>query len=657
LKNKNTYENTDITDSGASKHMSGLHNRCVRTNQYIWDMMKVLDKQEMYGFHFQTKVGKKKILVILHHEDKEQLEKAQKILKNVDKNSDVLFLTKLKEKKEHSKIWIIIFSSIFLFIIATFILNFLYKQGYLNSMIEKVQLVKNVQEHQLENKAVEKKPMVEEIVIDIEKLKLLKESFEEDNVTSLNPNVIKALTMTTGIISEVVSEEEKAKYSTKALVKSFKGKSGFKLVIKDHNLSEDFNSTVKELNAYAMHFVQENNLSEALVYYEKVLQEDNVTKKEAMISSFHQAEIFEEMGLNEESVAAYNDALKFAEALKESNQTISVLNELVNMGQLAKLHQDLNQTKKAEEIRKKALNLYTLLIVELKKYGDLKSGELAFALNYLANFYRDNNENLLSIEIRKESLTIYKKLLKKEHKKFALTYYKILNSQGESYLKINKAQLAKQHYEKALNLMKKLVKSKTVKNKEYLALSYRALAIVAINFKKLKKAKKYYWNALKIYHTLEKKEKAYQFQITDMHGEFAVLYALEKKFKLAGEAYQKGIFKFIQMNKKAPLKYNLDIAKLLNASAFMKMSNYDMNSTEVLQAKIELRESQKWGRKAIEINFKKAKECIAKSYAYLAYIAGMNKNMVLALEYYKTSYALQKIKGVKEFRLLNLNLH
>lgn len=717
MKNKNTYDNTDITDSGAKKHMSGIHNRCVRTNQYIWDMMKVLDKEKMYGFHFQTKVGSQKIMVILHHEDKVALDKAQKILKNVAKNSDILFLIKLKEKKEYGRIWIIAFITIFVSIIVIFIVSFFYKQGYLDSMIERLQSEEMVQEYKDEIEVDQEKPMVEEIVVDIEKLKLLKESFDEDNATSLSPDAMKALTMTTGIVSELVSEEEKAKYSTEALVKNFKGKNGFKLVLKDNNGSKDFNNTVEELNGYAMNFVKDNNLSEALVFYDKVSKEDNITKKEAMISSYNKAEIFEEMGLNKEAVNAYGDALKFGQALKDNNlseafayyneifqeenlskeggmlsffnqaeifeqmelnkegssgysnilkfrealndtnQTIDVLNELVNMGQLAQLHQDLNQTKQAEEIRKRAQNLYKLLIIELKSYGDLKSGELAFALNYLANFYADNNENLLSVEIRKESLMIYEKLLKKEYKKFAFTYYKTLNSQSESYLKIKKIELAKKNYEKALVLMEKLVKSKIVKNKAYIALSYRALAIVEIKFENLKKAKEYYLNALKIYSSLEKKDISYTFQITDMHGEFAALYALEKKFKLAGEEYQKGVFKFIQMNKEIPLKYNLEIAKLLNASAFMKMSNYDMNSTEVLQARIELRESRKWGTKVLEINFKKAKKSIAKSYAYLAYIAGMNKNMELALEYYKISYALEKIKGVKEFRLLKLDFH
>ena len=668
MKKKNTYQSTDITASGANKHMSGIHNKCIRTNQYVWDMMKVLDRQEMYGFHFEAKVGVKKIMVILHHESQNQLDTAQKILKNVAKNADVLFLTKLKEKKTN-KLGMIFFISIFSLVIMTLIVSLLFKNGYFDSLIKTVQSKEIIEQSNIKKvfSIGENEPVVEEIVIDIEKLKLLKESFEEQNSTSLSPKVMKALTMSTAIISEMVSEEEKAKYSAEALVKSFKGKSGFKLVIKEEDkLNKDFNKTVKELNAYAMHFVQENNLSEALSYYDKVSKEDNISKKEAMINSYHKAEIFEKMGLNEEAKSAYANALNSnkdlnatsyeTEVSKEDNGTVvHSLNELISLGHLAKIHQDLNETKKAKEIIEKAQNLYKLLIVELKKYGDVKSEELALALNYLASFYTDNNQNLLSIEIRKEALKIYEKLLTKESIKFGLTYYKTLNSLGEGYLKIEKIKLAKQTYKKSFDLIKKLIKSKIVKDKSYKALSYRALAMVAIKQKKLKEAKKYYINALNIYRTLEKKEKKYQLQIADMHGEFAVVYALEKKFKLAKKEYREGIYKFIKMNKKAPLKYNLEIAKLLNSSALMKISNYDMNSTEILYAKIELRESKKWAKKAIEINFKEAKKSMTESYAYLAYIAGSNKDMVLALEYYKISYALKRVKGINAFKVLKFD--
>jgi len=662
LKNKNTYENTDLTDNGAKKHISGLHHKCISTNQYIWDMMKVLDQEEMYGFHFQAKVGATKIMVILHHESKEQLIKAQKILKNVEKSPDVLFLTKVKEKKRHGRIWVIMFSLIAFLVVFSFILNFLYKEGYLNGIIEafKTEVLKrekNSEEKQLKKEIIQKEPVVEEIAVDIQKLKSLKESFSEQNNTTLSPKVMQSLSITTDIISDMVSEEEKAKYSAEVLVKSFKGKSGIKLVVKEDNENKDFNTTVEELNAYAMHFVKDNNFSEALKSYGKVLHEKSASKKEIMVSSYHQAEIFKEMGLNEEAQKKYIYALKLSEELyKENNQTFDALNRLVILDKLAEFRENFNETKKAEEIVKQSKKLYQMLIKELKKGGEVKQEELALALNYLATFYENRQEYSLAIEMRKEALKIYEKLLKKAYKKFALTYYKSLNALANNYLMTGKIELAKKNYEKALGFMQKLLNDKIVNSKVYLAHSYRALGGVAIKKKELKRAKEYYVKALEIYQHLAKKDKTYRFDVVDMNGDFANLYTLEKKFSLATEAYQNGIYELIQMNKTTPLKYNLKIANLLNRSALMKFSNYDMNSTEVIQAKIELRESITWSSKVIDINFKKAKESMVKSYAYLAYIVANQNKMKLAREYYKTYSILNRVKSIKSFRLLNFNL-
>lgn len=713
MKNKNTYENTDITDNGANEHMSSLHHKCIRTNKYVWDMIKVLDKEEMYGFHFETKVGKTKTLVILYHDEKVALNKAQKLLRNVEKNSDILFLTKLRKQKKKGRLGLVIFISLLFLVMLGVIANFLYKMGHFDFLLEGSLSTKSVQSSNVDRVSEnnDDEPIIEEIVVDIQKLELLKEGFDEQNNSELTPEVLQALTVTTGIISGMVSEEEKAKYSSEALVANFKSKNGIKLVVKDDGSNKDFNRSVKALNDYAMSFIKENNLSEALTYYDKVAKEHNLSNEEAMMNAQYQGEIFERMGLNEEAKSSYEQALSLSkvflennqtlddlaflddhnvseilsyydkalgsanglktgemdnslfqekllngldlsELFKEQNQTITTLNELVNLGNLSEIYEDLNETKRAKEIAQKAQNLYKLLIIELKKYGEIKSEELALTLNYLANFYANKSEPLLAIEMNKEALKIYDTLVKKSSKKFALDYYKNLNTLGTRHLQVGQVKVAKQNYQEAFQLMEELIKSKTVENSAYLALSYRALAEVAIQENTLEEAHKHYDSALEIYHNLQKQEKAYGFHITDMHGEFAKLYTLEKKLALAKEAYQEGIYQFMEMNKESPSKYCLKIAKLLNSSAKMKVSNYDINSTEIIESKLELRESIEWAKKGIESNFKEAKQSMIESYAYLAYIAGRNQNMTLAKKYYKTHYILKKINGLDAFKSL-----
>ncbi len=320
---------------------------------------------------------------------------------------------------------------------------------------------------------------------------------------------------------------------------------------------------------------------------------------------------------------------------------------MVTLGNLAKLHEELNEKKEAKVYFDEAEKIYDLLIVELEKYGKVKQAELALALNYLANFYGDNQQHLLAIKMRRKSIAIYEALLKKEHKKFGLTYYKTVNALGNSYLAVDHAELAQREYENALYFMQKLVKQKVVKNREYIALSYRALGKISITNEKFKEAKKYYTKALNIYHLLEKKEKRYHRNAIKMHGEFATLYALEKKFELAEQEYNKGIEAFMKMPKKIAYQENLEIANLLNNLVGMKLNNEDLNTTEILKLKKPLNKAKQLAVEVLKINFKEAKKSLARSYAYLAYIEGLQHNLILARTFYINASIFQNLKGVK----------
>jgi len=638
LKNKNTYKNAEITESAATSHLSALHNSTIRINQYVWDMMKMLEKEEMFGFHFEAKLGAKKVLIILHHEDKEALKKAQQLLSVFKRERDFLFLTKVTENSGIDKRWFIFYFFILLVIFLLIVSAFYPKDGFNLFTKSSSEVVPK-----LITQTSEKNITVEEIEVDIEKLKALKESFEEQNSTSLSPKVMKALSITTDIVSEVVSEEEKAKYSSEALVKRFKGKSGFKLVVKEDKNNEDFNLTVQELNDYAMHFVKENNLSEALKYYDKVSTENNATKKEQLIASFHQGEIFEEMGLNEEAKEAYEKSLKVSRSLKEEEGTIGALNELVNLGHLAKVNLSLDDKEVAEKHLKKSKQIYDLLIMELKKFGEVKDSELALALNYLANFYDENDKDLLAIDMRKEALKIYEKLLEKEYEKFALSYYKTVNSLGHSYAKVDHSDFAIREYERALHFMKEAVSKKVLKNRVFISNSYVLLGKANLLVKKLKESDKYYHKALNIYHLLVKKEPSYLSQLTQMHGLFAELYKIEEKFELASKEYTKGIDTFTEMNQEGKGKYNLEIANLLNDLAIMKISK----TKEIEQAKRELQEAKKLALDVLRVHFQKAKESIVKSYLYLGMIAMNQKKLALAADYSQKAYFFKTLKGIK----------
>ncbi len=622
MKKINTYEPTDVNYHGGLKHGANIHSVSVQVNQYVWDMMKVLDQHELYGFDFEAKIGENKTIVILRHEEKDALKKARKVLKDSHDESDFVFLTKVIKKKSDKTMWIILAIVLVLALVCWF-LWFLYEADLISFSTPTEA-----------PKVISSTPVIEDIEIDVEKLKAFKDSFFERNGTVIDARTMKVMEITTSVISSMVSEEEKAKYSSKNLVESFKGKSGIRFVAKDGNLSNDFNATVKELNAYAQTFIKDSNVSLALQCFDKALDSNTSSKDELLQTLANQGELYENIGQIEKAKEAYSQIL---ESIPEDSVKYGLTNALIH-SKLSKIYEDLNQTQLAENSLKKAEILYKNLLIEFRKKsknGKVNQTQLAWALNYLANFYADNKkEYALSIEIRKEAMTIYKELSKKNPKKFVLLYYKTINSLGKTYLVLNKIELARKTYRSALDITKKVLKDNF-----YTALSFRALAMVEIKNKKFTKAKRYYNNAFKIYKKLaDKNSKRYRPKLIEMYACFAYLEKEKGNYELAKKRYKKVILTYKKMNKEKPLEYNLEIAKALNELSFIEIVHFK----NAIEAEIKLFEAISIAKKVKKIEQKEAKKILAESYRSLAYLAILEKNMQSASDYYKKAYALEK---------------
>jgi len=629
IKKINTYEPTDVNYHGGLKHGANIHSVTVQVNQYVWDMMKVLNQHDLYGFDFESKIGENKTIVIMRHEDKDALKKARKILKDSHDESDFIFLTKVIEKKSDKTMWIIL-AIFILFALVGRLLWFLYQEDLISfpsstpSPSPKVNSTDTL--------------VVKDIEIDIDKLNAFKDSFSEQNSTTIDDKTMMVMEITTSVISSLVSDEEKAKYSSKNLVESFKGKSGIRFVAKDGNLSKDFNATVKELNGYAQKFIKDSNISLALQCFDKALDLNTSSKDELLETLANQGELYENIAQIQKVKESYSKILELNSELKEEEFIkYGLMNALIH-SKLAKVYEDLNQTKLAKESLNKAEMVYKSLLVEFRKRskdGKIEQSQLAWALNYLANFYADDKkEYALSIEIRKEAISIYKKLSKKNPKKFALLYYKTINSLGKSYLLLNKIDLARKTYNSALDIAKDVLKQNL-----YKALSLRALARVEIKNKKFTKAKKYYNNAFKIYKKLvHQNSKLYSPKLIEMYACFAYLEKEKGNYPLAEKRYKKVILEYKKMNKEKPLEYNLQIAKALNDLAFIQI----MYLKDFTEAEIKLFESLSIVKKVKKIEQKNANKILAESYRSLAYLAILEKNIHLASDYYKKAFSLKK---------------
>jgi tetratricopeptide (TPR) repeat protein len=623
----NTYEPTDVNYHGGMNYGSNIHAVSVQINQYIWDMIKILNQNNLYGFDFQAKIGHKKTIVILRHKKPKMLDKARKLLKYYHNNSSFIFLIKTKEVKSDKTVWLLL-SLIISMALLAWLLFFMYDKELIFAPHRDKRILSKIEKNDSLH--------IQEIEIDIEKLNALKDTFSEQN-NSIDEPIMKMMEVSTSVISSFISEEEKSKYSAKNLVESFNGKSGIKFVLKDENLSSDFNATVKELNSYAQSFINDNNISMALKCYDKALKIDSnqSTKDEILTTLVNQSGLYEEIGEMLNIKKSYDKIFQLSSELVEEDFLKYGFTKAWSLIKLSELNQEIDSTPIDDKGLEKAKKIYQALLIELRKKaldGKIVNQKiLAWSLNFLADFYaKDKEEYAVSIEMRREALSIYKKLTKKEPKKYRLLYYKTLNSLAKGYLKNHQLLLATQSYTKGFSLSKHL-------SVKYKALSLSALGMVEIANKDFDRANRYYKNALKIY---KKNPNLYKVDMINMGSLFAGLEAKKGNSELAKVRYKQVILAYKKMNREKPLHYNLEIAKVLNKLASLNFSI----SKNFLEAEIKVFEAISLCEKSEKIEHKEAQRLQVESYRYLAYLATLEQNMPTALEHYKKATSLQRLK-------------
>jgi len=639
----NTYEPTDVTYHGGMKHGANIHAVSMQVNQYVWDMIKILNKNDLYGFDFQAQIGIKRTVVILRHEDREMISEARKLLRGCHTESNFVFLAKIKEPESTKILWIML-----AILTAVAILGW-----SIFFVSEKDVIFSSFDYHEFPTEMLDSESLItQKVEIDIEKLKAFKDAFLEQNNSSpsISEPMMKAMEMTTSVISSLVSEEEKSKYNSKNLVKNFKGKSGIEFVLKDGNLSKDFKATVKDLNSYAKRFIEDDNISLALACYDKALENEmNRTKdSEILITLVNQSELYDAIGEPIEAEKAYQKILDLSQKLVKKDFMKYAFTQAWSLTKLININSGKNLTLLHNEALEKVEKIYKMLLIEFRKKASNKKRihqvRLAWALNFLADFYANEKEEILiSIEMRKEAIAIYKKLRKRGARKFLFDYYKTLNSLAKNYLDINDVILANKIYKKSLEISLKLSKMNK-KYAGYQGLSLSALGQVEVARESFDRAEHYYRDALKVYKKLaHKNSKKYAVNLIEMEGLFAGLDVKRGNFELAQQRYKKVILSYKMMNKQKPLAYNLSIARELNHFTSLKFHFLK----DYLGAEIKAFEAISFCETAKRIEYKEAKYLQAESYRYLAYLATLEHNMPTAWDYYQKARAIVKGKPAK----------
>jgi tetratricopeptide (TPR) repeat protein len=622
---KNTYESTDVTYDGGVEYGSDIHGITIKINHIIWDMIKILDKNNLFGFHFKSKISKHKTIIIMMHKDKLMLNKAKYLLHNFKDIPNIVLIPKLKKDKKNHK-----FLKFFIFILLVSLLIF--GLGWLG-----VYFYNNYRSNfnnDIESSNILDVNNTTVIKLDVQKLKAIKDSFDKEN-KPIKPEVMKALDITTAVISDTIPPSEKKKYSSEELVKNFKGKGGIKFELDDSNISKkDFNATIKELNLYAKGFIKDKNITGALKCYDKIAKSKNrdIKKEDIANALVNKANLEKSIGDLNSSEKDYKKSLDITGDLAHKEPKKYMATEAFNLAKLSKIEKDLNKSidakkslKKAEEKYKLGLDKFEKLYKKNpKKYAE----DLAWNYNLLANFYLDDIEDLnKSIVYREKALSLYKKLYKKNRNSFVLKLFKTYNSLAKTYMKLDDIKRSKEYYSLGFKVIEH------TKYKKYIALAYHNLGLIYTKDREFKKADIDYSKALEIYKKLDENSSLKE-DILQLHYDIALLFSLKREFKEAKNRYINIIKEYKKLNNKGN-RYNADIAKVQNSIAWIyisqpKFKNYK-KAREILYSSIKLAESIK------EDNPKEYRDVIAKSYSYLAHIFSLENKFDKSIEYYKKS--------------------
>lgn len=639
-KKENTYNSTDVNYQGGVKYGSDIHHVTVKTNQVVWDMIKVLDQKGLYGFHFSAKLGTQKTIINIKHENEEMLHQAKQALIDFEDTKNMLFLykTEPKEERNYVKIAIILLSFLgSMALIGTGIGYYLYTQtDFFKTSSLSLSTLKERSEGEPQT-----------IEVDIQTLNALKESFEKQEKSEMEKDTEKAMVIATGMISQMVPDSLKAQYSSEAVVQKFKDNGGVNLVLKDANRSDgDFNRSVTELNRYAMDFVKENDYDKALKLYQKVADNNETNQSARMESYADQGELYEKRAEWDQAKKSYQKSLTHSQSLAKADPIRYSNTEAWNQTKLAKMNQESNQTQEAEAayqqseaIYLKTIKLFTGLA---KKDPKTHQQNLAWAYNMLANFYHyDRQDYNQAIQARQEALKIYKILVKQEPKRFFERLFRTYNSLALSYQEQKQYTLTQKVLQKSLELIQTVSKKTPTKYHRYVADILKQLGVLYIQMEQLDQAHNYLHQSKSYYKKLVFKDnKHYQPYLLEVQQNIASLEAAKKDYPKALRLYETVLTAYEKLNHTEPLRYNAPIAKILNCMAWTMLQEEKQIDTESIHAL--LMQSLKTSKALEQIDHAAYRSLSSTSHIHLAYLSLRQGSMLEAFEHYEEALRFVK---------------
>ena len=551
--NKNTYDDTSVARAGGQNHGSDIHGVALRINKIIWDMLKVLKREKLFGFHFSAKIGSKKTVVIMTHKDRDMLNRGQKRLHEFQDIDDMIILAKVDTKSKGTKEDSLVLgqekstpwrskTSISSIIVTMFIIS-----GVVYYMTKK---------GQNEKKEVEDNTTIETTQVDIEKnieinvemMNVLSKSFDNKDNKKVKAVLSQVLEISTSTdILEKIPGYEKVEIDKDEVVKMYEDPN-IKYVIKDGN------GSMSDLNALAQSYAKDNNITEAkgilkeLIDIGKVGSKTDSRHQEGVANNLNTlGDITLDEGDVKDAEKSFSEALEIDRKLAEKSPReydIRVARELTKLGAINIFLNNRKRAKRlyleAEMRYKRIVELYRSLV---KKEPQTYRPHLANSLNNLVNLYLQQEQNITkSIAPSKEALSIYRELDRAEPKKYNDFFLLTLHKTASIYNKDNNFTVAMGLYNEVINYSKE---QNSIRYDEHIAKSLNALAWIHTKQPKLrnfKKAKMQLNEAIKIYSKLIKKHpKIFNSILSLSYSNLGYIAIIEEESTLALKLYKKAL--------------------------------------------------------------------------------------------------------------------
>jgi tetratricopeptide (TPR) repeat protein len=597
-KDKNSYDDTSVMRQGGKEYGSDIHGVALRVNKHVWDMLKVLKKKKLFGFHFSARLGVKNTVVIMTHKDRDMLNLGQKALHEFQDIDGIIILSKVKKSHDFKNDLIVESSSDVPWKsktgISTIIATLLIISGAVYYIMKQNQEKKIIPKEDNLTIAEKQVDIEKNIEINIQLMNALSRSFDNKENKKVKEVLAQVLEISTSTdILEKIPGYEKVELDNNKIVSAYQDPN-LKYVIKDSN------GSMKELNEMAQAYTKENNITKAkgilkeLIKIGKEAGSKNIESQEGVAKNLNTLgetylkegdkkgakESFNEAleissGLAKKDMTKYGDTLaqthnsigdfhlqenrvedaekSYSEAIRVHKRLASKNHQLYDMRiakELAKLgtvNLFLNNKKRAKRLYKEAevrhkriVELYRNLV---KKEPKIYKPHLAYALNNLANLYLYREQNISqAIEPSKEALSIYKELDKIEPQKYSEFLILTLHKIASIYNKKERFDIAQKKYKEVIRYSRE---QNSTKYDEHIAKSLNALAWIYTKEPKLrdlKKAKEQLYQAIKLYSKLMRKNpKRFNTILSLSYSHLGYIATIEEESEIASKMYKKAL--------------------------------------------------------------------------------------------------------------------